>query len=84
MLTVEIDIEDVGNNMVGFLSQIGWTNVFGGVPIKKIHMEKIFVYADKSFDILDEIPIAEMKTKFHSKVPHRTKLYQTVMSCLQY
>jgi len=43
---VPMDVKTVGDNMVGFLSQIGWTENDGNLPNKKIQFEKIYVDID--------------------------------------
>ena len=77
MLTVEIDIEDVVDNMVGLLSQIGWTENAGDTPNEKIDMEKIVVYVDTDGD-------NSLISRLHSKIPHREKVIEKVIEFINY
>ena len=70
-----IDIKQVGDNLVGFLSQIGWTEEGNTSPNKRIQMEKIYIDVDTDGgnSLLDRL---------HSKAPHRTCIIQKVCSYL--
>ena len=65
--------------MVGFMSQIGWTeDILTSSPTKKIEMEEIFVLVDTDGGNGDEIFIWEVtipgdwgKNLLHSKTNHR-------------
>ena len=91
MLTVEIDIEDVGDNMVGFLSQIGWVgdNPDADKSEPRIQMERIFVDVDTNGGNGDEIFIWEAlkdwaygNALLHNKIPHRIPVIQKVIEFL--
>ena len=88
MLTVEIDIEDVGDNMVGFLSQIGWIgDNQNTTPAPRIQMEKIFVDVDTDggngggFFIVEILP--DGSNIFHSKVNHRQSVCNKIIEYLE-
>lgn len=76
MSIIEINPKSVGDNMVGFLSQIGWigdNNV--NTPAPRIQMEKIFVDVDTDGG-------NSILSRLHSKIPHRTCIVQKVYSYL--
>lgn len=82
-IVIPIDIKKVGDNMVGFLSQIGWTgdsnpddNVTA--PQKRILMRKIFVDVDTNGGNGGEAFLMNLvvqgkhgKNILHSKINHR-------------
>ena len=72
-----ISIKDDGDNVVKFLSQIGWTNNSGNLPEKKIAMNKIYVYADLTGG--NGVLIYE---HLHGKMPHRRAVMEKVFSYL--
>ena len=61
--------------MVGFLSQIGWTNNSNDSPTKRIQMKKILIIvdADGGNSLIDHL---------HSKMPHRNSVLKNVMNYL--
>ena len=65
----------VDDNIVDFLSQIGWTNDVTATPIHKIDFEKIFVLIDTDGgnSLLDRL---------HSKMQHRQSVMNKVLSFL--
>ena len=83
----ECNPKNVGDNMVGFLSQIGWTKNTGATPNKKIQMEKIFINADTNGGngggvfILEVLP--DGSNIFHSKVNHRKPVCDKVIEFLE-
>ena len=50
--------------MVGFMSQIGWTETIGDSPDKRIQMEKIFIDVDTNGG-------NRLTSRLHDKMPHR-------------
>ncbi len=78
-----VDVKGVGDNMVGFLSQIGWKENDGESPNKRIQMEKIFVDVDTVGDHLTAIPGLEALDMLHSKIQHRTRIMKQVYNYLQ-
>ena len=81
--------KDIGDNMVGFMSQIGWTEDNSSTPNKKISMEKIFVDVDTNGGNGGETFIWEaiMEWLFgdallHSKIPHRTPVIEKTIEFL--
>lgn len=83
------DPKDIGDNMVGFMSQIGWTEDDSSSPNKKISMEKIFVDVDANGgNSLDGGFVWELLYGFgdeilHNKVPHRIPICNKVMEYLE-
>jgi triacylglycerol esterase/lipase EstA (alpha/beta hydrolase family) len=75
---VPIDLHEVGDNMVGLLSQIGWTENDTASPNKKITMEKIFINVDADGGNGNNIPGLEMLNMLHNKAPHRTCIIEQV------
>lgn len=76
--------------MVGFLSQIGWTENIGTAPNKKIQMEKIFIDADTNGGNGGGVFVWEaiMEWLFgdallHSKIPHRIPVCEKVKEYLE-
>lgn len=67
--------KDIGDNVVGFLSQIGWLVNTGDVPNKKIDMAKILVCVDTQGD-------NSIASLLHSKIPHREKVLDMVIKFL--
>ncbi len=81
----------IGDNMVGFLSQIGWIGDNNNVstPEPKIQMEKIFVDVDTNGGNGGETFVWEaiMEWLFdsvllHSKIPHRTPVVEKTIEFL--
>lgn len=83
----ECNPKNVGDNMVGFLSQIGWTENIGAAPNKKIQMEKIFVDADTNGGNGGGVFVIEIlpdgSNIFHSKVNHREPVSDKVIEFLE-
>ena len=86
----ECNPKNVGDNMVGFLSQIGWTENIGTAPNKKIQMEKIFIDADTNGGNGGGVFVWEaiMEWLFgdallHSKIPHRIPVCEKVKEYLE-
>ena len=80
----------VGDNMVGFLSQIGWVGdkITTLIPEPRIQMEKIYVDVDTDGGNGGEIFIWEVANGegskiFHSKVPHRIPVCNKVIEYLE-
>ena len=73
---------NVGDNMVGFMSQIGWTENEGDQPTKKIEMEEIFILVDTNGGNGNGILIAEMLNMLHSKINHRIDALEKVIEYL--
>ncbi len=82
-LTIEINPKSVGDNMVGFMSQIGWTETSGDSPDKRIQMEKIFIDVDADGNNGDGIIIFEVLNMLHNKIPHRKCVADQVCLYLQ-
>lgn len=81
--------KSIGDNMVGFMSQIGWTEDSSSAPNKKISMEKIFVDVDTNGGNGGETFVWEaiMEWLFgdallHSKIPHRTPIVEKTIEFL--
>ena len=77
LVNVPMDIFEAGDNLVGFLSQIGWTEDSDlNSPNKKIGANKIFVNIDTDGgnSLLD---------RFHSKMPCRQSVTNKVINYLQ-
>ncbi len=80
--------KSIGDNMVGFMSQIGWTEDNSSSPNKKIYMEKIFVDVDTNGGNGGELFIWEVVNGsgseiFHNKAPHRTPVCNKVIEYLE-
>lgn len=80
--------KSIGDNMVGFMSQIGWTEDNSSSPNKKISMEKIFVDVDTNGGNGGELFIWEVVNGsgseiFHNKAPHRTPVCDKVKEYLE-
>lgn len=80
--------KSVGDNMVGFMSQIGWTENIGNTPNKKITMEKIFIDVDTNGGNGGGVFIWEAVNGFgseifHNKAPHRTPVCNKVIEYLE-
>ena len=58
-----INIKSESDNIVSFLSQIGWTDNSGDTPHKRIQMEKILI-------IIDANGGNSISNHFHGKMPH--------------
>lgn len=81
--------KSIGDNIVGFMSQIGWTEDNSSTPNKKISMEKIFVDVDTNGGNGGETFVWEaiMEWLFgdallHSKIPHRTRVVEKTVEFL--
>ena len=75
-----INIKKDDDNMVGFLSQIGWTESGQDLPDKKINMDKIFVFVDSDWG---NIPGIEMIIDMlHNKAPHKIPIMEKVYKYL--
>lgn len=61
--------------MVGFLSQIGWTETSGDSPDKRIQMEKIFIDVDTNGG-------NRLTSRLHGKMPHRQRVIEKVYDYL--
>ncbi len=88
MSIIKINPKGVGDNMVGFLSQIGWVGDNPNTtPAPRIQMEKIFVDVDSNGGNGGGIFVAEIlpdgSNIFHSKVPHRQVVCNKVAECLE-
>ena len=80
--------KSIGDNMVGFMSQIGWTEDNSSTPNKKISMKKIFVDVDTNGGNGGELFIWEVVNGFgseifHNKAPHRTPVCNKVIEYLE-
>ena len=82
MELIYMDINSVGDNLVGFLSQIGWTKEAESSPAKKISMEKIFLDFDTNGGNGQNVAITEILFKLHNKIPHREIVMQQVCTYL--
>ncbi len=82
---INVDPKSIGDNMVGFLSQIGWTgdNPNVATPQPKIQMERIFIVADTNGGNGDNIPIIEALFLLHNKAPHRIPILQKTYEYLE-
>ena len=67
------DIKNSDDDLVGFLSQIGWTESGSTAPNKRIQMHKIFVDADEGNSVL---------ARLHNKMPHRNSIMNKVYQYL--
>ncbi len=83
--TIKVDPKGLGDNMVGFLSQIGWTgdNPNIATPQPEIQMKKIFVDADTNGGNGDNITIIEALFLLHNKAPHRIPILQKTYEYLE-
>ena len=89
-ITFKPNPESIGDNMVGFLSQIGWIGDNDNVtPEPRIQMHKIFVDVDTNGGNGGEVFIWEaiMEWLFgdallHSKIPHRRPVIETIIEFL--
>lgn len=84
----EFNPKNVGDNMVGFMSQIGWTENSGNIPNKKIQMEKIFVDVDTNGGngggvFIWEVANGSGSEIFHNKAPHRIPICNKVIEYLE-
>ena len=68
----KIDFKNEGDNVVPFLSQIGWTNNSGDSPHKRIQMEKILVIVDANGG-------NNLVSHLHGKIPHRNCVMENIM-----
>lgn len=73
--------KDIGDNMVGFLSQIGWIgdNPDINTPAPRIQMEKIFIDVDTNGGNGNEIPGFEVLNLLHNKIPHRDDVIKQIL-----
>ena len=88
MSIIEINIKGVGDNMVGFLSQIGWIGDNPNTtPAPRIQMEKIFVDVDADggngggIFVLEILP--DGSNILHSKINHRQPICDKVIEYLE-
>ena len=85
---IPMDVLSVGDNMVGFMSQIGWTEDKNAAsPSKRISMEKIFVDVDTNGGNGGERFVWEVlwnagKNLLHSKINHRKCVCDKVIEYL--
>ena len=77
-----LDLNAFGDNMVGFLSQIGWTEGLGEKPAKTIEMEKIFLDFDTNGGNGQNVPGIEALFTLHNKMPHRETIMEQVYTYL--
>lgn len=61
--------------MVGFMSQIGWSENLGSTPNKKIQMEKILVDVDMNGG-------NGLISRLHNKIPHRESVIDNIINYL--
>ncbi len=78
-----LDIRAIGDGMVSFMSQIGWTENQGDRPDKRIQMYKIFIDADTDGGNGGSIPGVEALFMLHGKIQHRVRVLQQVYQYLQ-
>lgn len=88
MAVIKVDPKGVGDNMVGFLSQIGWVgDNQNTTPSPRVEMEKIFVYVDTDGGNGGGIFIVEIlpdgRNILHSKVNHREQVCDKVIEYLE-
>ena len=90
-ITMKPNPVNIGDNMVGFLSQIGWIgdNPDIDTPEPRIEMEKIFVDVDTNGGNGGETFIWEALVEYvfgdallHSKIPHRTPVIEKTIEFL--
>ena len=72
-----MEIRNVGDNVVSFLSQIGWTDNISASPLKTIDMEKIYIIIDT-----DGGNAVGKTNHFHGKMPHREPVMTKVSEYL--
>ncbi len=79
-----MDVKNIGDNMVGFLSQIGWIGDNNNVntPAPLIQMEKIFVDVDTDGGNGNQIPGLEVLNLLHNKIPHRMDVIKQILNYL--
>ncbi len=80
-----MDVRDEGDNVVGLMSQIGWTEEGeNGRPTKVIPMEKIYIVIDTNGGNGVDCKYLETfwGSIFHSKIQHRTVVMQQVANYL--
>ena len=84
MSIIEINPKGVGDNMVGFLSQIGWIGDNNNVntPAPLIQMEKIFIDVDTDGGNGNQIPGLEVLNLLHNKIPHRMDVIKQILNYL--
>lgn len=90
MSIIEINPKGVGDNMVGFLSQIGWIGDRPEIstPEPLINMEKIFIDVDANGGngggvFLWEVAIENGAKILHNKIHHREPVCNKVIECLE-
>lgn len=88
VFVTEINLKGVGDNMVGFLSQIGWIgDELFTTPEPRIQMKKIFVDIDTDGGNGGGIFIVEVlpdgSNILHSKVNHRQPVCDKVIEFLE-
>ena len=70
-----IDFKNASDNVVSFLSQIGWTNNDGNSPQKRIQMKRILIIVDN--DGGNSIP-----SHLHGKMAHRNCVFKNIKQFL--
>ena len=75
-IVFRMNVKEEGDNVVGLLSQIGWTERGDTEPTKRIQMEKYFVNVDTNGG-------NEALDMFHGKMPHRGCVLAKVYDYLQ-
>ena len=80
-----MNVIDFGDNMVGFMSQIGWKEDGEDSPSKKVRMERIFADVDTSGGNGGEVFIWEAigpgqfgNNILHTKMPHREAVFRKI------
>ena len=69
-----MSVNSVDDNIVGFLSQIGWLECADSSSIQKINLEKAFVLIDTNGgNTLYPVSL------LHSKVQHRNKVMDKIL-----
>ena len=69
---INFSIRSEDDNVVGFLSQIGWTdNDDVDIPNKRIQFEKIYLFVDTDGG-------NSWGSRLHDKIPHRIKVFEKI------
>ena len=87
-IILTINPKGVGDNMVGFMSQIGWTEENGESPDKRISFEKICVDVDTDGGngggtFIWEVAVGYGAHILHNKVNHRAPVCDKVIEYLE-
>ena len=72
-------IKKLDDNVVGALSQLGWSDDDQDYPKQKINIEKIFIDMEDNGWNLELIELANM---LHNKIPHREAVMEQVYKYL--